>query len=164
MLDDPCHLSYAADGSLGVLGSAVTAVSLSVVGWARESAMIRRASSACSSRTRTTAPPTPERTSGASRQMMVDSMPALSSRPETTMASDSCVVAKTSTRFSLGSPWFSFSMVTSRNLCATYDSAQSFPGIRRKVIFFEMGIKEREQNLAGRCLPHPALLLSQNFL
>jgi len=33
-------------------------------------------------------------------------------------------------------------MVPSRNLCAPYDSAQSFPGIRRKVIFFEMGLKE----------------------
>jgi len=33
-------------------------------------------------------------------------------------------------------------MVPSRNLCAYHNSAQSFPGIRGKLNFFEMGLKE----------------------
>ncbi len=80
----------------------ISAVSSLPGAW-RYSSITRLARSASSSRTRIIVPPTPGRMScWASMDVMSESIPVDSSRPCTTMASDSCSVSKTRTSFSLG--------------------------------------------------------------
>ena len=70
---------------------------------ARYSSMMRRASSASSAATLTTVPPTPGSTSwGAAMAVTMQSMPAVSSNPLTTIASDSSLEPNTCTSSSLG--------------------------------------------------------------
>ena len=101
-------VSFYLDGktvSLSVGGSSLRAYSAvsSSSGVCRYSSIIRRASAASSSRTRITVPPTPGRMSCcASSEVRSESMPADSSKPRTTMASDSCSVSNTRTSFSFG--------------------------------------------------------------
>src|SRR5215469_15274761 len=83
-------------------GSSLTSVFSSSGAW-RYSSIMRRASSASSSRTRMTVPPTPGKISCcASIEVTSESIPADSSKPCTTKASDSCSVSKTLTSFSFG--------------------------------------------------------------
>src|SRR6266536_1079851 len=113
--------------------------------------MMARASSALSSRTRRAVPPTGSTSWGASKLVFKTSIPADSSRPATTITSDSCSLSKTSTSSSLGS---SLSVFSASGMGPPQESSESPSG---PLLACWGGTKERSPGQGWGSMGHTGL-------